>query len=98
MTDVRARSATFVAVATAVLTGWITLLAPAAFAQPVPPDGPPFGPAPQSPPVAPVRVIEVGSPVWQFALVAVAAAAVAIVVQRLIVGRPQSTVPASNAA
>ncbi|MDP9218975.1 MAG: hypothetical protein M3P23_00350, partial [Actinomycetota bacterium] len=61
----RARSATWVAVTAAVLSGWITLLAPAAFAQPVPPDGPPFGPPPQTPPVAPVSVVEVGSPIWQ---------------------------------
>jgi hypothetical protein len=94
----RARNATWVAVTTAVLSGWITVLAPAAFAQPVPPDGPPFGPPPQAPPPAPVRVVEVGPPLWLFLLVALTAAALTIVVQQLIAHRHHVVRSAASAA
>jgi hypothetical protein len=43
-------------------------------------------------------VVEVGSPIWQFLLVAAVAAGLAIVVQQLVAHRPHRTSPASNAA
>ena len=74
----------WVALMTAVFSACLVIAGSAAWAAPPPPDGPPFGPPPQLPPPAPVRVVEVASPVWQFVLVAVAAVALTILVEQLI--------------
>jgi hypothetical protein len=63
----------------------VTTFGPAAYAIPVPPnDGPAAQPAPPVPPATPVRVVEIGSPAWQFLVVAISAAVIAIVVEHLV--------------
>jgi hypothetical protein len=80
------------------VAGWSLMLTSSAFAQPAPSDGPPFGPPPQVPPTVPARVVEIGSPVWQFVMVAAAAAALAILVEYLVARRRPVPRSAANAA
>jgi len=75
---------------------WVALSRSAAFAVPVPPEERSTGQIVQAPPIAPVRVVEVGSPMWQFLLVAVAAAVLAIVVQDLVTRRNRAPRTASH--
>jgi hypothetical protein len=73
-----------ISLGTLVLSGWLTQLALTASAQPEPVDGPPFGPSPQPPPAAPVRVVEAGTPVWHYVVVAMVATTLTICIQQLV--------------
>jgi hypothetical protein len=77
----------------------LTTLGQAAYAVPAPPnDGPAAQPAPPIPPATPVRVVEIGSPAWQFLVVAVSAAVIAIVVEHLVSHWPDTVRAVSHPA